>query len=65
MLTHPQAQPYSAEDGLRNIMIAENEIVFVYLLQLNAEEHILDMRPTGRSRISVNRRRRSPTASRR
>ncbi len=42
MLTHPQVQRYSAETGLRNIMIAENEIVLTYLLQLMAERGILD-----------------------
>ena len=42
MLTHPQVQRYSAEAGLRNIMIAENEIVLTYLLQLMAERDILD-----------------------
>ena len=42
MLTHPQVQRYSAEAGLRNIMIAENEIVLTYLLQLMAERGILD-----------------------
>ena len=42
MLTHPQVQRYSVEAGLRNIMIAENEIVLTYLLQLMAERGILD-----------------------
>ena len=42
MLTHPQVQRYSVEAGLRNIMVAENEIVLTYLLQLMAERGILD-----------------------
>ena len=42
MLTRPQVQRYSAEAGLRDIMIAENEIVLTYLLQLMAERGILD-----------------------
>ena len=42
MLTHPQVLRYSVEAGLRNIMIAENEIVLTYLLQLMAEHGILD-----------------------
>ena len=42
MLTRPQVQRYSAEAGLRNIMVAENEIVLTYLLQLMAERGILD-----------------------
>ena len=42
MLARPQVQRYSAEAGLRNIMIAENEIVLTYLLQLMAERGILD-----------------------
>ena len=33
---------YSAESGLRDIMIAENEIVLTYLLQLMAERGIMD-----------------------
>ena len=31
MLTRPQVQRYSAEAGLRNIMIVETEIVLTYL----------------------------------
>ncbi len=42
MLTRPQVQRYSAESGLRDITIAENEIVLTYLLQLMAERGILD-----------------------
>lgn len=42
MLTHPQVQRYSTETGLRDIMIAENEIVLTYLLQLMTERGILD-----------------------
>ena len=42
MLTRPQVQRYSAEAGLRNIMIAEIEVVLTYLLQLMAERGILE-----------------------
>ncbi len=42
MLTRPQVQRYSAEAGLRDIRIAETEIVLTYLLQLMAQEGILD-----------------------
>ena len=42
MLTRPQVQRYSAEAGLRNIMIAETEVVLTYLLQQMAEHGILD-----------------------
>ena len=35
-------QRFSAESGLRDIMIAENEIVLTFLLQLMAESDILD-----------------------
>lgn len=36
MLTRPQVQRYTAESGLRDIMIAEKEIILTYLLQLMA-----------------------------
>ena len=39
MLTQPQVQRYSTESGLRDIMIAEKEVVF--LLQLLSERGIL------------------------
>jgi predicted nucleotidyltransferase component of viral defense system len=42
MLTRPQVQRYTAESGLRDIMIAEKEVVLTYLLQLMAERGILD-----------------------
>ncbi len=42
MLTRPQVQRYSAEAGLRNIMIAEIEVVLTYMLQLMAEHGILE-----------------------
>ena len=42
MLTRPQVQRYSAESGLRDLMIAENEVVLTYLLQLMAERGILE-----------------------
>ena len=42
MLTRPQVQRYTAESGLRDIMIAEKEIILTYLLQLMAERGILD-----------------------
>ena len=41
MLTRPQVQRYTAESGLRDIMIAEKEVVLTYLLQLLAEHGIL------------------------
>ena len=42
MLTQPQVQRYSAQSGLRDIMIAEKEIILTYALQLFAErENIL------------------------
>lgn len=41
MLTQPQVQRYAAESGLRDIMIAEKEIVLTYLLQLLGERGIL------------------------
>jgi len=42
MLTQPQVQRYSAESGLRDIMIAEREVVLTFLLQLLSECGILD-----------------------
>lgn len=42
MLTQAQVQRYSTESGLRDIMIAEKEIVLTFLLQLLAEREILD-----------------------
>ena len=42
MLTRPQVQRYTAESGLRDIMIVEKEIILTYLLQLMAEHGILD-----------------------
>jgi hypothetical protein len=43
MLTQPQVQRYSTESGLRDIMIAEKEVVLTFLLQLLSERGILDM----------------------
>lgn len=42
MLTRPQVQRYAAESGLRDIMIAEKEVVLTFLLQLLSERGILD-----------------------
>lgn len=42
MLPQPQVQRYSAESGLRDIMIAEKEVVLTYLLQLLSERGMLD-----------------------
>jgi hypothetical protein len=42
MLPQPQVQRYSAESGLRDIMIAEKEVVLTFLLQLLSECGILD-----------------------
>lgn len=41
MLTRPQVQRYAVESGLRDIMIAEKEIVLTFLLQLLSERGIL------------------------
>ena len=41
MLTRPQVQRYATESLLRDIMIAEKEIVLTYLLQLLSERQIL------------------------
>ena len=42
MLTQPQVQRYSTESGLRDVMIAEKEVVLTFLLQLLSERKILD-----------------------
>ncbi len=42
MLTQPQVQRYSTESGLRDIMIAEKEVVLTFLLQLLSERGILN-----------------------
>jgi len=42
MLTEPQVQRYTIESGLRDIMIAEKEVVLTFLLQLLSERGILD-----------------------
>lgn len=42
MLSQPQVQRYSAESGLRDIMIAEKEVVLTFLLQLLSERGMLD-----------------------
>src|SRR6202050_2526316 len=41
MLPQPQVQRYSADSGLRDIMIAEKEVVLTFLLQLLSERGIL------------------------
>jgi predicted nucleotidyltransferase component of viral defense system len=41
MLTRPQVQRYAADSGLRDIMIAEKEVVLAFLLQLLSERGIL------------------------
>ena len=41
MLTQPQVQRYSAQSGLRDIMIAEKEIILTYVLQLFSDKGIL------------------------
>ena len=41
MLTQPQVQRFAAESGLRDIMIAEKEVVLTYLLQLLSERGLL------------------------
>ena len=43
MLTRPQVQRFAAKSGLRDIMIAEKEIVLTYLLQLLAERGVLKL----------------------
>lgn len=42
MLTQAQVQRYAVESGLRDIMIAEKEVVLTFLLQLLSERGILD-----------------------
>jgi predicted nucleotidyltransferase component of viral defense system len=42
MLTRAQVQRYSNESGLRDIMIAEKEVVLTFMLQLLSERGILD-----------------------
>jgi predicted nucleotidyltransferase component of viral defense system len=42
MLTQAQVQRYATESGLRNILIAEKEVVLTFLLQLLSERGILD-----------------------
>jgi uncharacterized protein len=42
MLTQPQVQRYSNGSGLRDIMIAEKEVVLTFLLQLLSERGILN-----------------------
>jgi len=42
MLTQPQVQRYGVASGLRDIMIAEQEVVLTFLLQLLTERGILD-----------------------
>jgi len=42
MLPQPRVQRYAVESGLRDIMIAEKEVVLTYLLQLLSERAILD-----------------------
>jgi hypothetical protein len=42
MLTRPQVQRYSTESGLRDIMIAEKEVVLTFLLQLLSERGLLE-----------------------
>src|SRR6266545_7243697 len=41
MLTRPEVQRYSAQSGLRDLMIAEKEIVLTFLLQLLSDRGIL------------------------
>jgi hypothetical protein len=42
VLTQAQVQRYSNESGLRDIMIAEKEVVLTFLLQLFSESGVLD-----------------------
>ena len=41
MLTQPRVQRYSTNSGLRDILIAEKEVVLTFLLQLLCERSIL------------------------
>ena len=42
MLSKPQLQRFSAESGLRDIMIAEKEVILTFLLQLLSDRGMLD-----------------------
>jgi predicted nucleotidyltransferase component of viral defense system len=42
MLTQPRVQRYAVESDLRDIRIAEKEVVLTFLLQLLSERGILD-----------------------
>lgn len=42
MLSQAQVQRFSAESGLRDMMIAEKEVVLTFLLQLLSERDVLD-----------------------
>ena len=42
MLTQAQVQRYASDAGLRDIMIAEKEVVLTFLLQLLSERDVLD-----------------------
>lgn len=42
MLSRPQLQRYAAESGLRDLLIAEKEVILTYLLQLLSEKEILE-----------------------
>jgi predicted nucleotidyltransferase component of viral defense system len=42
MLTRPQVQRYSTESGLRDVMIAEKDVVLTFLLQLLSERGLLE-----------------------
>lgn len=42
MLTQAQVQRYAVESGLRDIMIAEKEVILTFLLQLFSERGLLD-----------------------
>jgi len=42
MLTRPQVQRYAVESGLRDMMIAEKEVVLTFLLQLLSDHGILN-----------------------
>jgi predicted nucleotidyltransferase component of viral defense system len=41
MLTRPQVRRYSTQSGLRDMMIAEKEIVLTFLLQLLSDRGLL------------------------
>jgi hypothetical protein len=42
MLTLPEVRRYSTQSGLRDMMIAEKEVVLTFLLQLLSERGIFD-----------------------